>query len=141
MSIDYQLTLDYQLQSGWLEPFVQGLQQSKVVAMRCKACRKTTYPPVHACHCHLIEAEWVTLSGKARIVHRCDGTEGSFALVQFDGADTQTVVRLNDMALDDVFGYLQATIEQNESTQTTSHGPKKLPAMVLAPRQSSEHHE
>jgi len=62
------------------------------------------------------------LSGEARIVYRCDGTEGSFALVQFDGADTQTVVRLDAMADTDTAGYLR---------HLPAVKPTDTPALVL----------
>jgi len=106
VTIEYQLTLDYQLQEGWLEPFVGGLQQGIAVARCCSACKKISFPPIRVCECNHTDGEWVNLSGKARIVYRCDGTEGSFALVQFDGADTQTVVRLDNMSDATKDGYL-----------------------------------
>ena len=59
---------------------------------------------------------------EARIVYRCDGSEGSFALVQFDGADTQSVVRLEAMAEADVVGYLHSN---------PAASPIGTPAMVL----------
>lgn len=128
MTIEYQLTLDYQLQAGWLEPFVRGLQQGIAIARCCSACKKTSFPPIRVCECKNTNGEWENLSGKARIVYRCDGTEGSFALVQFAGADTQTVVRLDDMSDADVVGYLKASLVKN-SIDT--------PALVLTTHQHS----
>lgn len=119
MTIEYQLTLDYQLQAGWLEPFVRGLQKGMVIARRCNGCKKTSFPPIRVCICNHTNGEWINLSGEARIVYRCDGTEGSFALAQFDGADTQTVVRLDDMSDADLVGYLKTS-------------PNDTPALVLS---------
>ncbi len=113
MTIDYQLTLEYTLQSGWLEPFVRGLQQGIATARRCTSCEKTSYPPIRVCKCNHTGGEWVRLSGEAHIVHRCDGSEGSFALVQFIGADTRTVVRLENMPEPDAIGYLKSPLTKN----------------------------
>ncbi len=121
MTIEYQLTLDYQLQAGWLEPFVNGLQQGIAIARCCSACKKTSFPPIRVCECNHTVGEWVTLSGEARIAHRCDGTEGSFALAKFDGADTQTVVRLDTMADTDITGYLKQTPKNTAALVLTSH--------------------
>lgn len=122
MTIDHTLTLDYQLQPGWLSPFIEGLQKGIAVARCCNACSKTTFPPIRTCECNHVEGEWITLSGTADIVHRCDGSEGSFALVRFQGADTHTVVRLADMVESSQVGYLQAS-------QSNS------PALVITPGQ------
>ncbi len=128
MTIEYQLTLDYQLQTGWLKPFVRGLQKGIAVARCCSACKKTSFPPIRVCKCNNANGKWVNLSGEARIVYRCDGTDGSFALVQFDGADTQTVVRLDDMSDAEVVGYLKTSSAIN-SIDT--------PALVLTTHQHS----
>lgn len=126
MTIQYQLTLDYQLQTGWLEPFIHGLQQGIAVARRCHACDKTSFPPIRVCECHHTHGEWVNLSGGAQIVYRCDGTEGSFALVQFFGADTQTVVRLDNMS---------DTVEAGYLKHSTTTNPNDAPALVLTAHQ------
>jgi len=126
MTLEYQLTLDYQLQAGWLEPFVHGLQQGIAVARCCTACKKTTFPPVRVCQCSHVQGDWVNLSGEAHIVHRCVGSEGSFALVQFVGADTQTVTRLDAMEDTDVIGHLQYVPTVN---------PNDKPVLVLTATQ------
>ena len=118
--------LDYQLQTGWLEPFIHGLLQGKAVARCCSACNKTSYPPIRVCECNHVNAEWVNLSGEAKIVFRCDGTEGSFALVQFDGADTQSVVRLDDIEESDTIAYLQRFPADSQND---------TPALVLTAQQ------
>src|SRR5690606_2644686 len=51
---------------------------------------------------------WTTLPGTADIAGRTDGPGGTFALVQFAGADTQTVVRLHEVPADAVRGRLIA---------------------------------
>ena len=139
MTIDYRLTLDYQLQAGWLEPFINGLLQGDAVARRCSACAKTTFPPIRVCACQHTEGDWVNLSGKAEITYRCEGADGNFALVQFEGADTQTVVRLNAMTDVDDIGYLQCTSDpQLTSNPSPASGMavsvqrQSLPELVLA---------
>lgn len=122
MSVDYTLALNYQLQSGWLQPYVQGLLQGHATARCCIACNRTSFPPIRVCKCQHTEGTWTRLSGAARIVHRCDGTDGSFALVQFDGADTQTVVRLDAMPETDQLGYLRCPQSANSF---------EAPALVL----------
>jgi len=126
VTIDYTLTLDYKLQAGWLVPFIQGLQCGIARARRCDACKHTSFPPLRVCQCNHTNGTWVNLQGEANIVHRCDGLEGSFALVQFIGADTQTVVKLEGMKDTDQTGYLQSC--------ETMHG---TPALVLCPHQLS----
>ena len=121
MTINYQLTLDYQLQAGWLEPYVQGLQQGNAIARCCSACKKTSFPPIRVCACHHTTGDWINLSGEAHIVHRCEGSEGHFALVQFDGADTQTVVRLDAMENNAVTGYLQQAPANTAELVLTRH--------------------
>jgi len=132
VTIDYRLTLDYQLQAGWLGPFVHGLQQGRAIARCCSACKKTSFPPIRVCACDNASGEWVTLSGEARIVHRCDGSEGSFALVQFSGADTQTVVRLDAMADTDLVGFLKYSPTINSTD---------LPTLVLTVHQRGTEEE
>jgi len=126
MTIDYRLTLDYQLQTGWLEPFIHGLIQGNAVARRCSACKKITFPPIRVCACHHAQGDWVELSGKAEIAYRSEGADGSFALVQFEGADTKTVVRLKANAV----GYLQ---NSPASGNEVSMQRQELPELVLAP--------
>ena len=124
MTIEYNLTLEYQLQTGWLEPFVEGLQQGVAMGRACDACNITTFPPTRICECGQVDGKWVALSGLAHIVHRCDGTEGSFALVRFDGADTESVVCLEDIGASVQMGYLKAS-----GTGT--------PALVIAPMETA----
>ena len=148
MSIDYGLTLDYQLQAGWLEPFVHGLLQGTAVARRCKACNKITFPPIRVCDCHHDVGEWLNLSGKAHIVYRCDGADGSFALVQFEGADTKTVVRLEAMTDVDEVGYLHSAQTNGstdnasaESDNRESFQSPPLPQLAIAPQRPGDSNE
>jgi len=108
LTIGYTLTLEYQLQPGWLEPFVRGLQQGVATAWRCSACEKVSFPPIRVCDCGHTAGDWIDLSGVADIEHRCDGSEGSYALVHFQGSDTSTVVRLEGLDASSRIGYLQA---------------------------------
>ncbi len=39
------------------------------------------------------------LNGSARILHRTTGSDGDFAMVRFDGADTLTVVALDAVSM------------------------------------------
>jgi len=96
-SVAHTLTLEYQLHAGWIAPFIHGLQQGIPVARRCTDCAKVSFPPVRVCSCNCPHGEWTELSGSAEIVHRTEGTDGSFALVQFRGVDTQSVVRLDNV--------------------------------------------
>ena len=124
MTIEHNLTLEYQLHTGWLEPFVRGLQQGVAMGRACGACKKTSFPPIRTCECGQSNGQWVALSGVARIVHRCIGAEGSFALAQFEGADTESVVCLDNMDASVSIGCLQAS------------GTDK-PAMVIAPMEKA----
>ena len=92
--ITHQLTLDYTIATGWFRPFVEGLQTGQANARRCDTCRRVSFPPVRVCECGSAEGTWEVLSGDAVILHRTDGSDGSFALVQFNGADTHSVVRV-----------------------------------------------
>jgi len=127
MSIDHRLTLDYELQAGWLEPFVQGLKKGSAIARRCSSCNKTTFPPIRVCDCDHVHGEWIRLSGKAQIVYRSEGVDGSFALVQFEGADTKTVVRLQAMTDSDAVGYLQSAINQTLASHTVADSEHEVP--------------
>jgi len=132
LSSPYRLTLDYQLHPGWLEPYIRGIQQGSAIARCCSACKKTSFPPIRVCECRHTKGEWVSLSGKAHIVNRCTGTEGDFALVQFAGADTQTVVRLDNISDAEHSGYLQVTnSDQTYSDRTYSDAEMPMSALVL----------
>lgn len=133
----YQLTLNYKLHPGWLEPYLRGLHQGIAVARCCSACKKVSFPPIRVCECQHTSGEWVSLSGEAHIVNRCTGTEGDYALVQFAGADTKTVVRLDNISNADDIGYLQVT----QSDQTHSDQTLDKSALVLTSHKNGDNHE
>ncbi len=118
--IAHRITLDYALGPGWLAPFIEGLQKGDLLGRRCSGCAKVHVPPVRTCDCGETTGSWQPLSGAARIVVETRGADGAFALVQFDGADTQSVVRLAGVADGDTRGKL-----------CPSDGD--TPAMVLGP--------
>ncbi len=107
--IRHQITLDYALNPGWLGPFVTGLLQGQAIARRCAACAATSFPPVRTCACGSDAGEWVTLPGTATITLRTTGQDGDFALVSFDGATTQSTVKLVDVAADASGGHIIAS--------------------------------
>lgn len=88
------LSLQYQLAPGWLKPFTSGLTAGKAMAWMCTACKHTSFPPVRTCTCGLATGEWIELSGSASIVYHTHGLDGHFALAQFEGSSTSTVVKL-----------------------------------------------
>ena len=92
--IPFSQTLDYSLETGWLTPFVTGLQMGDVIARTCQSCACVSFPPQRVCPCGDRKGDWVTLAGTATIKWRTHGADGDFALAQFDGASTQTVLRL-----------------------------------------------
>lgn len=91
---NYNLSLDYQLAPGWLQPYTEGLSQGFAVSRCCSNCDRTSFPPVRTCTCGQTAGTWVTLKGTASVIHCTFGQDGEFALVKFDGADTSTVVKL-----------------------------------------------
>lgn len=118
--INHTLSLDYQLTPGWMLPYIQGLFDGHAIARQCVSCMQTSFPPVRVCRCGQSQAKWVQLSGQAKLVHRSQGSDGDFALVHFNGADTQAVVRLTGFNEDQFTGKLHASTEP-------------LPALVLHP--------
>lgn len=97
--IKHQIVLDYTLAPGWMKPFVDGLITGNAVALKCASCALISYPPQRTCTCGETQSDWITLSGIAEIVFRTTGSDGDFGLVRFDGADTQTVVRLEAFSI------------------------------------------
>ncbi len=91
---NYTLKLDYQLAPGWLQPYTEGLSQGRAVSWCCSTCERTSFPPVRTCTCGQTTGTWVALAGTARVIHYTCGQDGEFALAQFEGADTATVVKL-----------------------------------------------
>ena len=122
--ITHQLNLTYSLSPGWMAAFVTGLREGKSIARRCDGCARVSFPPLRICECGVGAGIWIELAGTAKIIHRTDGQDGSFALVQFDGADTQSVVRLDH-------------IGQGQDTGRIAANACGLPAMTLVPIQQS----
>jgi uncharacterized protein len=91
-----EVTLDYTLEFGALAPYITALGKGEALASACQNCGFTAYPARLLCpKCASSPVEWKPLSGRAQIVHRTAGPEHAFALVQFEGADTRSVVRLH----------------------------------------------
>lgn len=85
----HRLTLDYTLGEGALKPYLEGLRNGRAMAARSPNLNRTTFPPS-------LPGDWVELSGLATITVRTDGSDGSYAMVKFDGADNQAVARLEN---------------------------------------------
>lgn len=109
---EIKLTLDYQLNSGWLQPFTEGLVSGQAVAWRCTDCQRTSFPPLRTCSCGQSTGEWTPLSGEAEIQYLTQGVDGAFALARFKGADTSTVVKLQfaDLANDWILAESSSTL-------------------------------
>jgi uncharacterized OB-fold protein len=118
--ISHRVTLDYALHPGWMARFVEGLQTGQAMARQCTACGVRSFPPQRVCACGATEADWVALPGTATIQFRTSGSDGDFALVRFDGADTSAVVRVRDLAADQTRGRCQKA-------------EGALPMMILGP--------
>ena len=90
----YSLTLDYTIGEGWLQVWVDGLREGRAMASSCSTCGHAQFPPLRICPtCKIASDDWTQLDGSASIQFRTTGTDGDFALVQFDGADSAAVVR------------------------------------------------
>ena len=108
----YQVSLEYSLAEGWLAPWIEGLRQGKVVASHCTTCGAMQFPPLRVCpECKNPSDGWVTLSGRAVIQWRTDGTDGDFAMARFVGANRSTVLRSAHLPPDATHGRLRACPE------------------------------
>ena len=92
--IAHHLSLEYKLNMGWLTRYVDGLLKGEAIARSCTDCAKVSFPPIRVCECGGCDGVWETLAGTAKINLRTTGQDGNFALACFDGANTQTVLRL-----------------------------------------------
>lgn len=117
--IDHTLILDYQLNAGWLAPYVDGLKDGKVIARQCAACSRTSLPPMRSCICGHSGGHWKQLLGTAKIMQRTTGTDGDFAMVLFDGADTLSVVALD-------------AVSPSATSVVIKAASGKLPQLILA---------
>ena len=107
--ISFRQSLDYNLETGWLSPFVKGLQSGQAIARKCQFCSKVSFPPIRVCFCGEDAGDWITLQGPATVIWRTYGADGDFALVQFDGASTGSVVRLLELGAGETRGQIQAS--------------------------------
>lgn len=101
-----QLNLPYEMAAGWLAPWVDALLAGQALGASCSTCHAVSFPPTRVCNCGSRSTTWQPLPGTAVIVYRTDGVDGTFALVRFDGAASQSVVRLQGLPQDDVRGRL-----------------------------------
>ena len=118
--INHRLVLDYKLSAGWLEPWVEGIARGTALGRRCDGCGRVSFVPLRHCNCGENNGSWIELPGTATIDVCTDGADGAFALVSFDGADTQTVARLKGFDGDQRRG---AIVQPGDD----------LPAVVLRP--------
>ena len=81
--------------TAWLAPHLKGLIQGAPIARRCGTCGHVSIPPLRHCPQGHATGEWITLANRATIIHRTTGQDGDFALVQFEGADTMTLARID----------------------------------------------
>ncbi|WDR06268.1 zinc ribbon domain-containing protein [Devosia rhodophyticola] len=121
--ISYELALPYSLEPGWLAPYVEALQKGRAMGRSCSKCGSVSFPPQRRCQCGSGEAQWVRLSGKASVLLRTHGSDGTFGLVQFEGATNKAVTRLEGFASEITDGHLIAP-------------PSDVPALILAPSKS-----
>ena len=93
----YQVILDYTIASGDLTPYFNALLAGRALASTCTSCRHVAFPARTTCQrCAGREFDWTELQGTASVLFRTDGQAGSFALVRFDGADTNSTVALGN---------------------------------------------
>jgi Rubredoxin-like zinc ribbon domain (DUF35_N) len=91
----HRLILDYTIPPGDLAPYFEALQQGKAVASECSTCGQVAFPArAHCGACTGSGIGWVELNGTAHTLFRTNGPGGSFALVTFEGADTNSTVGL-----------------------------------------------
>ena len=92
----YRMTLDYAIPSGILTPYFDALAEGRALASRCATCNHIAFPARTTCQrCAGQQINWIELAGTANILFRTDGPTGNFALVRFDGADTNSTVGLD----------------------------------------------
>ncbi len=104
--IEQSLQLDYKLAPGWLSPWAEAMLEGAAMARRCVQCHRVSFAPLRVCDCGSHAGEWIQLVGTAAVVSRTQGTDGRFALVRFDGADTLVVARLQGFSDTDCRGRL-----------------------------------
>ncbi len=120
----YQMSLDYTLNPGWMAPFIEGLHEGRAVARACTDCARVSFPPLKTCLCGGREGLWRVLSGRAEFVTRTTGSDGDFALAQFEGASGLATLRLADMPVAASHGQLRPAT-----------GP--VPQLILGPERTT----
>lgn len=89
------LSLHMDAGEGFHARYPDGLRRGEAIAGRCTACGRTALPPEPRCTCSAAVAEMHRLPGSATILWATAGSEGTAALIRFDGADTLSVARLD----------------------------------------------
>ncbi len=125
--MDLNLRLDYVLAEGWLAPYVAGLRDGRAIAARCTACDVVSFPPARVCACGGRQSAWVTLDGTAQVMFRSTGIDGDFALVQFAGASTASVARLQGMAAHETMGRIAPALTTRPGLVVTGDGADFAP--------------
>lgn len=93
------LELNYTVEEGWLSTWLDGLRVGKAIASTCSTCDAVQFPPLRACpKCRTPSDGWRTLDGGATVLFRTNGTDGDFAMVQFDGASSAAIARSDALA-------------------------------------------
>lgn len=126
--MNFQITLDYTIPCGDLTPYFDALSDARALATTCIACGHVAFPARTSClRCAGQQINWTELPGTARVLYRTVGPTGSFALVRFDGADTNSTVAL-------VYADTQEELEVQD-TQTLRGSlmapPKEQPGLWL----------
>ena len=109
--------------------------KARALASTCNACGHVAFPARTTClRCAGDQINWTELPGTARVLFRTDGPTGSFALVRFDGADTNSTVALGNTA----GGHSETgTTQAQKSSASTLRGrliapPGERPGLWLA---------
>jgi len=128
--VKYPINLQYTIAEGGLAPYFEALTRSEALASECKSCQRVAFPARMVCGaCGSHQVQWTALSGLANLIYRTDGTELSFALVKFAGADTLSTVGLLNPGSQTTSGRLRSLangqsgiwIELNETTDGDNH--------------------
>lgn len=105
------LTLEYSIPTGDLSQYFDALNAGKALASACCACGHVAFPARVICpECKTKTFDWQPLTGTAQVLFRTDAGDASYALVQFDGADTCSTVALTNPENQTTTGTLIAPI-------------------------------
>lgn len=103
----YKLTLEYTIPTGELSQYFDALNAGKALASACRDCGHVVFPARVICpKCKADTFDWQPLTGSAQVLFRTDAGDASYALVQFDGADTCTTVALENPEIQTTTGTL-----------------------------------